>query len=349
MRFWLPFVVALLLALLLTPLAGRLAQRWGMMAVPGGRRRHAGLVPQLGGLPLFIAFNVGALLAWFLLPPSTAEEARLLGGVLWGGLVIFLAGLLDDRWELKPSLLFVFQFLAVAVAIGHKVFIQRFTLPFFGVVALPDEHLWAALLVYLLTTIWIVGMVNTINFLDGLDGLATGVGTIAALLFAWHGYNLEQQTVAVFPLVLAGALLGFLPFNFSPARIFLGSAGAYFLGYGLATMSILSPAKIATALLVLAVPILDVAWQIINRLRRGQSPFHGDRGHLHFRLSDFGLPTAQIVVGYYFIALIFGLAAIFAPGPLAKLAALIILSVLVLVTMRWLSRGEVRDQEEQAG
>jgi UDP-GlcNAc:undecaprenyl-phosphate/decaprenyl-phosphate GlcNAc-1-phosphate transferase len=105
--------------------------------------------------------------------------------------------------------------------------------------------------------------------------------------------------VAAFPLVLAGALLGFLPFNFAPARIFLGSAGAYFLGYGLATMSILSPAKIATALLVLAVPILDVAWQIFDRVRRGQSPFRGDRGHLHFRLSDFGLPTRRIVLGYY--------------------------------------------------
>lgn len=340
MGYWLPFFVALLLSLALTPLAARLAPRWRLVAVPGGRRRHEGKVSKLGGLPLFVAFAVGALLAYSLLPPTSAEEARLLRGVLWGSIVMFFGGLLDDRWELPPWVLFAFQFLAVAIAIYHKVFIQRFSVPGLGnPVDIPmDEYLWAALLVYALTTVWIVGMINTINFLDGLDGLAAGVGLIAALLFAWHGYNLEQTTVAAFPLVLAGALLGFLPFNFAPARIFLGSAGAYLLGYGLATMSILSPAKIATALLVLAVPILDVAWQIFDRVRRRQSPFRGDRGHLHFRLSDFGLPTRRIVLGYYAVALGFGLIAIFAPGAVAKAVALVLLGAAVLVAMWWLSR-----------
>lgn len=340
MGYWLPFGVALLLSLLLTPLAIRLGRRTGLVATPGGRRRHLGAVPKLGGVPLFVAFVVGAALAYWLLPPPTAYEARLLRGVLWGSGVMFVAGLLDDRWELPPWVLFAFQFAAVGVAFYHAVFIQRFTVP--GIaqpVEIPsDEFLWAALLVYALTAVWLVGMVNTINFLDGLDGLAAGVGLIAAALFAWHGYSLGQTTVAAFPLVLAGALLGLLPFNFAPARLFMGSAGAYFLGYGLATMSILSPAKIATALLVLAVPILDVAWQIFDRVRRGQSPFRGDRGHLHFRLSDFGLPTRRIVLGYYGVALGFGLVAIFAPGPVAKLVALLVLSAAVLATMWWLAQ-----------
>lgn len=348
MGYWLPFAVALVLSLLLTPLAARLAPRWRLVAVPGGRRRHKGEVSKLGGLPLFVAFMVGALLAYRLLPPPATEaglrEARLLRGVLWGSAVMFVGGLVDDRWELPPWVLFAFQFVAVAIAIYHAVFIQRFSVP--GRVLPVDipmgDYLWAALLVYALTTVWIVGMVNTINFLDGLDGLAAGVGLIAALLFAWHGYNLEQTTVAAFPLVLAAALLGFLPFNFAPARIFLGSAGAYFLGYGLATMAILSPAKIATALLVLAVPILDVAWQIFDRLRRGQSPFRGDRGHLHFRLSDFGLPTRRIVLGYYAVALGFGLVAILAPGAVAKAVALALLSAAVLATMWWLSHRRER-------
>ncbi|MDT8306356.1 MAG: MraY family glycosyltransferase [Anaerolineae bacterium] len=348
MRYWLPFAVALALSLLLTPLAARLSPRWRLVAIPGGRRHHKGEVSKFGGLPLFAAFIVGALLAYRLLPPPATEaglqEARLLRGVLWGSVVMFFGGLIDDRWELPPWALFTLQFLAVAIAIYHKVFIQRFSVPGLAdPVSIPmDDYLWAALLVYLLTTVWIVGMINTINFLDGLDGLAAGVGLIAALLFAWHGYNLEQTTVAAFPLVLAGALLGLLPFNFAPARIFLGSAGAYFLGYGLATMSILSPAKIATALLVLAVPILDVAWQIFDRLRRGQSPFRGDRGHLHFRLSDFGLPTRRIVLGYYAVALGFGLVAIFAPGAVAKAIALVLLSAAVLVIMWWLSRRRER-------
>jgi UDP-GlcNAc:undecaprenyl-phosphate/decaprenyl-phosphate GlcNAc-1-phosphate transferase len=338
MGYWLPFAVALLLSLVLTPLAIRLAQRAGLIATPGGRRRHRGAVPKLGGLPLFVAFLAGVALIYWLLPPPSAREAHLLRGVLLGSAVMFAAGLLDDRWELPPWVLFGFQFLAVGIAIGHEVFIQRFTIPGQTINLPMETQLWAVVAVYGLTTLWIVGMVNTINFLDGLDGLAAGVGLIAAALFAWHGYTLGQTTVAAFPLALAGALLGLLVFNFAPARIFLGSAGAYFLGYGLATMSILSPAKIATALLVLAVPILDVAWQIFDRLRRGQSPFRGDRGHLHFRLSDFGLPTRRIVLGYYGVALGFGLVAVFAPGPMAKLIALLLLSAAVLATMWWLAR-----------
>jgi UDP-GlcNAc:undecaprenyl-phosphate GlcNAc-1-phosphate transferase len=198
------------------------------------------------------------------------------------------------------------------------------------------------LLIWLITLFWIVGMLNTVNFLDGLDGLAAGVGAIAALMFAWHSYQIALQTgqftVAAFPLALAGALLGFLPFNFAPARIFLGSAGAYLLGYQLATLAIIAPAKIATALLVMAVPILDVAWQIIDRLRRGQSPLRGDRGHLHFRLSDGGLPTRRIVLGYYAVSLSFGLVAILAPTPLIKLVMLVVLATAVFLLFVRLSR-----------
>lgn len=343
MPFLVVFLAAFLIAFLLTPLARRLSYRFDLVARPGGRRRHSGDVPKLGGIPIFVAFCMAAALAWWLLPPvppdANPDDARLLRGVLWGSLLMFAGGLLDDRFELPPSALFLIQFLAVAVAMGHQVFIQQFTLPLFGFRELDwQTNVLHALIMFLLTAVWIVGMVNTVNFLDGLDGLAVGVGAIAALLFAWHGYNLEQTTIAAFPLALAGALLGFLPFNFAPARIFLGSAGAYFLGYGLATMSILSPAKIATALLVLAVPIMDVAWQIFDRARRGQSPFRGDRGHLHFRLSDFGLPTRTIVVGYYLVATVFGLVAIFAASPLTKLLMLVVLSAVVLTAMAHLSR-----------
>ncbi|RMG93938.1 MAG: undecaprenyl/decaprenyl-phosphate alpha-N-acetylglucosaminyl 1-phosphate transferase, partial [Chloroflexi bacterium] len=210
----------------------------------------------------------------------------------------------------------------------------RFTNPLTGqVVIIPWD--W---LIFLVTLFWILGMINTVNFLDGLDGLAGGVGTIAALVFAWHSYRLGQTAVAAFPLALAGALLGFLIFNFAPAKIFLGTAGAFVLGYQLATLAIISPAKIATALLVMAVPIMDVAWQIVTRIRRGQNPLHGDRGHLHFRLSDGGLPVRRIVLGYYAVSLMFGLVAIFAPSPLIKLVMLLGLGTAVFLTLIWLSR-----------
>ena len=329
------FTVSVATAALLTPLARWLSFRWGVVAVPGGRRLHPGPMPKLGGLPIYGAFWVGVGLTYWLRPPQ-GEDAHLLTGILLGSLVAFGGGLLDDFREQPAWSQFAVQFLCTAVAVHYQVFLEVFTNP------LPngDEvRIWPWL-VPLITLFWISGMMNTINWLDGLDGLAAGVGTIAALIFAWHSYNLGQTSIALIALALAGALMGFLPFNFWPARIFLGSAGPYFLGYALATLAIIAPAKIATALLVMAVPIMDVAWQIIDRLRRGQSPFRGDRGHLHFRLSDGGLPTRPIVLSYYALALAFGLVAIFAPG-LWKLILLVVLGAAVFSLLIWLKKREL--------
>lgn len=330
MPYALVFSTAVAASFLLTPLAQKLSHRWHIVAVPGGRRQHHGRIPTLGGLPIYAAFLVGIALTYALLPPA-GRDTQLLRGVLVGSGVVFIGGLLDDVLEMPPWAQFAVQFLATAVAVYHEVFLERFTNPLNG-----QEVILTQLIVPFVTLFWVAGMMNTVNWLDGLDGLAAGVVTIAALIFAWHSYNLQQYTVALFPLALAGALMGFLPFNFAPARIFLGSAGAYFLGYALATLAILAPAKIATALLVMAVPIMDVAWQIISRVRHGRSPFHGDRGHLHFRLSDGGLPTPRIVVGYYLVAMAFGLVAIFAPG-LTKLVMLVVLATAVLLLLIWLT------------
>jgi UDP-GlcNAc:undecaprenyl-phosphate GlcNAc-1-phosphate transferase len=329
-------------ALITTPLARRLSFRTGLLAEPGGRRRHTGRIPKLGGLAVFVAWLVGVGLTYWLLPPVNPEDALRLRGVVLGSLVLVIGGLLDDRYDLPPGAQFLIQLIGALIAILHIIFIEVFTNP------LPTAALWEAIplfrvegnLVWLwrplalfFTAFWIVGMINAINFLDGLDGLAAGICLIAAAFFAFHSYRLGQETVPLFPLALAGALLGFLPFNFSPARIFLGSAGAYFLGYQMATLSILSPAKLSTALLVMAVPIIDVAWQIISRARRGQHPMRGDRGHLHFRLSDRGLPTRRIVLGYYAVAILFGLIAVLVASPLMKLALLFALTAAVFALL----------------
>jgi UDP-GlcNAc:undecaprenyl-phosphate GlcNAc-1-phosphate transferase len=351
MTYLIVFFTAFLSSLVLTPLARRVSLRWGVVATPGGRRKHAGMVPKLGGIPLLGALLLATAVIYVLIPPQPGtDDHHLLTGVLLGTLVIFVGGLLDDWFDLPPWAQFGVYFAGTAVAMAYTVFIERFRNPLptgafweTGFMALffnfeAPEVVLLTWFIWVVTLFWIVGMLNTVNFLDGLDGLAAGVGTIAALVFAWHSYRLGQTAVAAFPLALAGALLGFLPFNFAPARIFLGSAGAYLIGYQLATLAIISPAKIATALLVMAVPILDVAWQIIDRLRRGQSPLHGDRGHLHFRLSDGGLPTRRIVLGYYAVSLSFGLVAIFAPTPLIKLVMLLVLATAVLALLARLSR-----------
>ena len=328
------FAAALVTAVLITPAARWLSFRWGITAAPGGRRRHTGHIPKLGGLPLFAAFIVGGLLAWALIPPEGDDAVRL-RGVLLGSLIMVVGGLIDDRWELTAVPQFFIQFAGAGVAMAHLIFIELFTNPLSG--EIEKLPFWFALLI---TLLWVVGMINAVNWLDGLDGLAAGVGGIAALLFAWHSYALGQTTVALFPLALAGGLVGFLLFNFYPARIFLGTAGAYFLAYNLATLAILSPAKIATALLVLAVPIVDGVWLAFDRLRQGRNPMQGDRGHLHFRLADRGWPVPLIVLGYYGAALLFGLAAIFATG-LTKLILLAVWGAAVLGLLARLSwRGK---------
>lgn len=340
---WLPlylllFVAAALATAVAVPAARWLSFRLGVVARPGGRRQHTGDVPKLGGLALLAGLALGGLLIYLLLPP--AQDGWLLQGIAWGTAVIAIGGLLDDWLDLPAWAQFLIHTAAALIAVSFEVFIERFTNPLSGqVVSLRDLFTapWGDMVIFLLTFFWIVGMINTINFLDGLDGLAAGVVGITAVLIAWHSYNLGQFTVAAFPLVLGGALLGFLCFNFAPARIFLGSAGAYLLGYQVATLAIISPAKIATALLVLAVPIVDVAWQIVNRLRQGRSPFRGDRGHLHFRLVDRGIAVPRIVLGYYLAALAFGLVAIVAPG-LLKLVLLLLLATAVFLLMVWLNR-----------
>ena len=350
MPYLLVLIIPFFSALILTPVFVKLSNRWGIVAEPGGRRKHAGLIPKLGGLAIAGAWFVGVLLIYRLLPPADPADAIRLRGVILGSLLIAAGGLIDDIWDLKPWQQLLVQFSAAIVAISHLIFIEVFTspigtasifttTPLSSIFTLDGDLVWIwRPLAVVFTVFWVMGMINAINFLDGLDGLAAGVCTIAALLFAWHSYNLGQTTVPLFPLALAGALLGFLPFNFAPARIFLGSTGAYLLGYQVATLSILSPAKFSTALLVLAVPILDVAWQIIDRLRRGQNPLQGDRGHLHFRLSDGGLPTRWIVVGYYVVALAFGLVGILAPSGLIKLVLWLSLVLAVLILLIWTSR-----------
>ncbi len=197
------------------------------------------------------------------------------------------------------------------------------------------------------TFLWIVGLMNTVNLLDGLNGLAGGVSAIAALLLFIHTLRLEQFSLAPLPLALLGACLGFLPYNFA-GRIFMGDSGAMFLGYALAILAIIGGAKIATALLVFGVPILDVAWVVIFRLSRGRSPLEADQGHLHHRLLHLGLSQRQIVVLFYLFCGGFGLAQLL-PRGLYKLYVLIGMGVGVSAVLWWLARRELDREEGHRG
>ena len=325
-----------------TFIAGRIGQRLGLVDVPGGRRTHSGRVARTGGVGLFAGFFLVAL-GLYLTGTMRPEHRVPLMGVLAGTAFVAFFGLADDRFEFSAAPQFAAQIIAALIAISATVFIQKVTLPIVG----PVEFPW--FVTYPITVLWVMGMMNTVNFLDGLDGLAAGVGAIAAVLFAIHSHYLKQDQIALYSLALAGACLGFLIFNFHPARVFLGSAGAMALGYALATLSILAPARVATALLVMAIPIADTAFQVFDRWRRGQSPVHGDRGHLHYRLMDLGLSQRQIVVGYWVFCAVFGTLALVISAPVYKLIAIAALGLIVVGVLAALSWRQRKRATETAG
>ena len=334
MPFLLVFVIAFVLALALAPLSDRLGQRFSFVALPGGRRRHAGTKSRLGGVALFVAFVVTAVLAQFLpVERQDPKELTRLVGLLLGGTFIFLVGVYDDKHELRPSPLIIAQFIAALIAIQFLIFIEYVNNPFTNQQTAPFPWLF----VVAFTLFWLMGMMNTVNWLDGLDGLATGVAAILSAVLAFHMYREGQHSVALLPLALLGATLGFLPYNFHPARVFMGSSGSFFLGFAVGALGIIAGAKMATVLLVMGIPILDVAWLIFDRFRLGRSPLIGDRGHLHFRLLDLGLSQRHTVLLYYLFCSLFGFLALVISSRIYKFLALLVIGAVTLLVLLFVS------------
>jgi UDP-N-acetylmuramyl pentapeptide phosphotransferase/UDP-N-acetylglucosamine-1-phosphate transferase len=334
----------------------RLSASRGWVQTPGGRRLHARPTSNVGGIAIYCGFVV-ALLATFAFDawlPRTPFEKLRLGLVLLGGTLIFLVMWRDDVVELPPLPKFIAQALAGLIAVGpylwdhtrypdalgalteaRGIVLTALNLPFVGQVSLWDVSPWLAIAA---TVFWVGWMTNTINWSDGIDGLAGGVSLIAALILAAKSLAQGQLTVALLPLALAGACAGFLLFNFPPARIFMGDSGAEFIGYVLGVSAIVGGAKLATVLLVLGVPILDVAWLIVSRALAGRSPARGGRDHLHLRLQDMGFSTRQVVIFYYALSASFGALGIAETEPRVKLVALGLLALLVACVLIYVSR-----------
>jgi UDP-GlcNAc:undecaprenyl-phosphate GlcNAc-1-phosphate transferase len=296
-------------------------------------------MPRLGGLAVFSGFMVAVLVAQAVFVPrqDTYEVIRLTG-LLLGSTLIFLVGLLDDIFEFGWLPQYIGQILAAAIAVLFQIFIEYFTNPFTGL----RTDTWSYLITITLSMFWLGLMMNTVNFMDGLDGLAVGVGIIACMmLFVNSAFRVEpaQTSVSLLPLALMGACCGLLPYNFAPSRLYLGG-GAPFLGFALGALSIIGGAKMATILLVMGLPLMDFAWQVANRLRRGRNPMQGDRGHFHHRLLDSGkLTQRQIVVGYYLFCALFGVLALVLESQLYKFMAfgvmLILIGLAFAIVARW--------------
>ena len=332
------------------PLSIYLGRRWGITAKFGGRRLSEGDrrgVSKLGGLAIFGGFMITVIAAQLLpVPRMDPYEIIRLTGLILGGIIIFAVGIVDDVRELSYLPLFTAQSLAAAIAILFQIFIEYLNNPLTG----QQTDSWPFILTVAISYFWLVGMMNTVNWLDGMDGLAGGVAFIAgAMLFINSAFRVEpaQTSVSLMPLALMGVSLGFLLFNFYPGRVQMGGS-AYFLGYILGALSIVGGAKMATILLVMGLPVMDVVWQIVTRLRKGRNPAVGDRGHVHFRLLDMGFSQRQIVVLYYGFCSFFGLLTLVITSQVFKAVALGVMLLLVVVGFVMLSRFSQTDSSSSS-
>ena len=307
------FALAALVTLMATPFVRRYALRLGVVDRPEARRVNTQVVARGGGLAIGFGFVSVSLVMLalnaigglhFVDEPAMVRMPQV--AALLGGAALAVAiGFLDDKFQLRARWQFLGQCLLAGVAVTFGVLVTTInnplgadgTLRFAGVIAIGA------------TLLWVVGMVNSINFIDGLDGLSSGIALIAAVTLGIIslGPSTDEPYVALFCFVLAGALAGFLRWNFHPASIFPGTSGILLVGYSLAVLSILGAAKVAVALLVLGVPIIDAFWIIVRRLSAGRSPFAPDRGHIHHRLLDLGLSHRASVLVIYSVCVLLAL------------------------------------------
>jgi UDP-GlcNAc:undecaprenyl-phosphate GlcNAc-1-phosphate transferase len=303
MQFLDLFLVSFMVTLLLTPVVRKLAFRVGAVDKPNKRKVHRAPVPRIGGVAIFIGFLAALLIA--------GPEQKVIWGVIAGASILFVAGLFDDLLPkgLKAPVKLAVQVLAAWLVVHYfEVRIAFFSSP-------VDEGLmplgWFS---EPLSIIWIVGITNTMNLIDGLDGLAAGVGSIAAFTLFITALALGRDQAAILLIALFGAALGFLPYNFSPASIFMGDAGSTLLGYILAVASIIGVLKSSASLalsvpiFVLGIPIFDTLAAIIRRLKRGQHIFKPDGEHFHHRLLISGLSHKQAVLFIYYASMLLSLA-----------------------------------------
>lgn len=319
-------IVAFLASIILTPLVKRLAFRIGAVDAPNYRKVHARIMPRLGGLAIFGAFIIG----FIFLKVTTGFESKYAFAILLAATIIVVTGIIDDMREISAKAKMLGQLAAACIVVFvGDIQIDFINLPFegkldFGWLGIP------------ITIIWIVGITNAINLIDGLDGLAAGVSTIALITIAGMAMIMSNGFVIAMASILAAATIGFLFFNFHPAKIFMGDTGALFLGFMISVFALLGFKNITVIsfiipVIMLGVPISDTFFAIVRRLRMKKKWSDPDKSHLHHRLLDLGFSHRQTVLIIYGIAMIFGLMAII--FSMAKVWGAILLITVILVAI----------------
>lgn len=335
-------VTAFLIAFFATVFVRFVATKWHIVDHPHHPKNvHAHPIPRLGGIGIFLSVAIaviGSLVSSKWLVSGTIEYTQYIG-FLFGGLILMIGGYIDDRFELQPRYAIIAPLLASLAVVSCGVNIEKLTNPFGGIIYL---QLWQS---NIIVFFWLMVVMYTTKFLDGLDGLATSVTSIGALMVLLLALTVAyfQPDVALLAAIILGAELGFLFWNFHPASIFLGEGGSTFVGYLVGMLAVISGGKLATALLVLGVPLLDVVWIIVRRFRAGgfKQIFVGDRKHLHHRLLDRGWSQTQIVLFYVFISGFLGITTLFLQSK-EKVIVLTLLAGLMLIAAAFFVKKEKR-------
>lgn len=302
-KIFLAFLVALFIAYFTTPLAKIVAEKIGAIDVPKDKRRmHKTPIPRLGGIAIYLGF-LASLLFFGVLTPEIL-------GIIAGTVIIVIVGIFDDRKPLKASVKLLFQIIAALIVAYSGVTINAITNPF------SEGYIVLGNLAIPITVLWIVAVTNAVNLIDGLDGLAAGVASISSVCLMVIALSASEPNIALFTACIAGACIGFLPYNLNPAKIFMGDSGALFLGFVLACISVEGVFKaytlisFAVPVLVLALPIFDTTIAVLRRIKNKKPIMQPDRGHLHHKLIDKGYSQKKAVLILYAIAGILGASAI---------------------------------------
>lgn len=348
MVFIIAFTLSLILSAFATKEVMKAAFRFDVLDKPdkenAERKIHKKAIPLLGGLAIFVSFFfVLAIFSEKFL--AGALNLNHLSGFAIGALILVVGGTLDDKFNLKPSRQIIFPILAIVSVIAGGVEISQLSNPFGETINLSVWFFISPLLI----SAWLMGMMYTTKLLDGVDGLVSGISLIASLIIFLFTVSAKyyQPDIALASAILAGTILGFLIFNWHPAKIFLGEGGSLLLGYILGVLAIISGGKIAIALLIMGIPILDVFWTIIRRLLKGKNPFKfSDRQHLHHRLLDLGLNQRQTVLVFCGISFIFGFSALFLQSK-GKFFALLLLAFLMFLAVIFFRHLDRRQEKKE--
>ncbi len=324
------FITSFIFTFASTPLVRRLAYKIGAVDVPKDKRRvHKKPTPRIGGLAIIFGFLVAVLC-------FNDDWSKSMIATLIGAGILAVLGVIDDCKALDAKLKFVVQIIAALIVVFYgDIRISVFSNPnVFSTEPYVILPMWLSVIV---TVVWIVFITNAVNFIDGLDGLAAGVSAIMSMSLVFIAISYHEYTIALVGLALMGSCFGFLPFNFNPAKIFMGDTGSTFLGYILAVLSIQGMFKsyavisFAVPVIMLGLPLFDAAFAMIRRVLSGKSPMIADRGHLHHRLYDMGFSQKQTVFILYAISGVLGITAILLAEQRFLRAMLLLICVLIFI------------------